>query len=891
MTDFSDLLKFTNPPIYWTVILGGTRRSDGAQVEFNCTKGHNHREEIGGKIVQFRDVWLKGSPIKWTKAITRAERDANRSFFASGYAGGGERTWRFRPDARMRRELASIDLDGKFHLKGWGPTKADGSPFPLADADTPVRGIITRTKVVDDAVIELTYIQESFDFDQPVQMDRFGGYDNGFLIIAPPSGGDPVGTWIASGVSTAFDVDASAPGFQGFTVEMIGIADDIPAPQIDAQAILAVSGPPAAPSSWSWGLTMESGAILTFRAKTEQFATSFTMPQRRWFSIHLSVEPDGKTFEVSAGVGRAPDSISVVASGVLVAALSPAGGTAGLTIGNPGPVFAGSGAAWQMLVVEFRTHDRTLDLAERNARRALTWIATEPVRPSHLYRMADASTTVLFDEDGGVDLMGLANITGAQKDPSGDGPLPDSGDDDTAGRTIPQIWGRVVNRRARDVSRGFDGKFVSDILAEVHEARSSQAPYTLDVVIEAEFFLDTVAETLMITALGGQEDINFFRLLEPDGDPALGATLPGQIFEGIGVGSPVIDGEYEIEFISDDGKTLKAVDPGFAGMNRTAAGTVRTPVSGDNKFAGQVRLGRGIVVVDRGQLVDLGLSTFDASGHQGDALDKEESMAGLFQALLRDSRDFSGTINEDPSLLDISPAGIELELGGSKDFRTVANELLVPNWWRYDPEDDSFTLGGFLLPGTPTAEIGESDLKIVEEILRQRPWRNVEILYAANGTVQDPSSAVSSAVGTVPAKNRSQWGSEGQTVTRNNPSPGKSALNQDDPIVTSAYDRAGANLILERVTALVFEELEWNSIPCATMSSYDVEPGDTVRFTWLGLTKLWQAGQDVRIASWQKSTDMTIEYETYGLAESQTLTENGDPITDSAGEFIHDNGS
>ena len=72
----------------------------------------------------------------------------------------------------------------------------------------------------------------------------------------------------------------------------------------------------------------------------------------------------------------------------------------------------------------------------------------------------------------------------------------------------------MVNAPFIDVSRTSDGKFLTERIQLVHQARSSQAPFTLDVVIEAEFFIDPSAETLTITDIVGQENINFFQLLE-----------------------------------------------------------------------------------------------------------------------------------------------------------------------------------------------------------------------------------------------------------------------------------------------------------------------------------------------------------------------------------------
>ncbi len=884
MSIFSELIIHPNADAWWVVVLGGHDKLTGDLVEFHGMLGHNHRAVVDGAVIHFRDIWIDGSPIRWVEAIARSEGNSDRSFWGTTSSRAGEHRWKFRPDPAMLRRLQGVDLDEKLHLCGWGPAQIDGSAFDWDDRDIPVRGLITDTKALEGGhVIEVTYRDDELDLDEALQLNKFGGYGEGQVGFTPGTTDDQQGLWLTSGSTTAFDVDGSAAMFPGFTFEWIGVADEIAAPQFVADGILVLSGDPTSITTCSWGLLLGSLGDLTLIAKAERFETGFIPPRFDWFSVHMVIEADGETVNVYAGTGRAPANVSLVGSFTLAAKASAAGGTAQLTIGSPflGPSFITSGAPWGIITAEARAHDDAFTLATINARRARSWASTEAVRPRNLWRFAGPFDPIgppivitIPDEDGAVDLTADSEILVPEQVSVGDGPLPEN-DNGIVGRTISLIYGKVDNKGTTDSGARFDAKIVAEFLFKVHEIRSKQAPMAWDVVKEGDFDFDNVNDKISISA--GQPELSFVDLLAPDGD------LPGQSIEIITPGGP--NGVKTVASISEDKQVLITVEPlgGPGPPNDDIPGTIRTPITGTGKFAAEIVEELGIAVLDRGEIAEMGRITSTASGFQGVAAGEEESQLGLFKAVLERRFGYTGVVTEAASFLNLKPAGQSTELGGSISSRKFLNTLLIPNGFRWDPNTETFIVFGYELPGVPTAEINEFDHAGVSTIASARALRSIDLLYAKNDSPQDRDAAATA----VPEVNRARWEALGQTVTRDDPDPADRAVDLSDPIVSAIQERAEADAAIDKMSDLIFEDREWTRVPCVSMRRYEESPGDTVRVFSLDPNKVWQAGQDSVVESVQFSTENTMVFEVMSRAESETLTEGGEPITE-GGSFIHD---
>jgi hypothetical protein len=872
---FSQLRIHPNADAWWVVVLGGHDTLTGDLVEFHLMLGHNHRAVVNGAVIHYRDGWVDGSPVKWVEAIARSEGNSDRSFWGTTSSRAGEHRWKFRPDAAMTRRLKSVELDEKFHLCGWGPGQIDGSAFDWDDRDIPVRGIITDTRALQGGhVIEVTYRDEELDLDEPLQLNKFGGYDIGRTGFTPGGSDDQQGNWLETSATTAFDVDGSAPGFPGYTFTWIGVADDIPSPQFTSDGIIVLSGDQTSITTCSWGLLLAALGDLTLIAKAERFATGFIPPRNGWFSVHMVIETDGETVNVYAGEGRAAGNVSLVGSFTLAAKVSAAGGTARLTIGSPflGPSFITAGPPWGIITAEARTHNDAFTLATINMRRARSWAATEAIRPEHLWRFATPFAGSV-DEDGGVDLAALSEITPSRRVSVGDGPLTENANG-IVGRTIPISYGRADNVPTTDSGAEFDSKIITEVLFKVHEIRSKQAPMTWDVVKEGNFDFDNTTDEITISA--GQPELSFVDILEPDGD------LPGQSIELIFAGGEP-NGIFTVEDISDDNQVLTTVEGlgGPAPPNLNNPGTIRTPITGAGKFAAEIVEELGIAVLDRGEIPDLGRITVTASGYQG-TTGEEESQLGLFKAVLERRFGFTGVVTEESSFLNLAPVGLSTELGGSISTRKFLNTLLIPNGFQWVPDTESFRIFGYQLPGVPDDEINEFDHAGVSTISMSRELRSISLLYAKNDSPQDRDAAVTA----VPEVNRARWEAPGQTVTRDNANASERAVDLADPIPSAIQERAEADAAIDKMASLIFADREWTKVPVVTMRLYETVTGDTVRVFSLDPIKGWQAGQDSVVESIEFSTDDTMLFEVMSLAESQTLTLNGEPVTLN-GEFLN----
>lgn len=866
MTEFVDLCQVRAPRIRWVLVVTGFDTVTGGEVPFYTVKGDSFQEFADGELRSFRDAWADGQEIDWTEAITRAAEDADRSFLALGSTSSAEKSFKFKPDQQMLLRSTTIDFrGGSFKLYGWGPLKADGTEFPFP-GDLMVRGVIVKANEVDGGIIDLRWKLEEPDFDEPVQDRLFGGFGTAARIKTPGSANPQEGTW-ANVTTSAFDVTASA-----MTIEMFILIENMGF--LTSDYALFLNGPDF--SDNGWGLIASAGNILKFASKTERITTTFIVSTSQWHHLTATVESDGKTVKVYAGLNKADPEL--VGEGVLVSALSPPVGASEIFIGNPGDGvnFITSGTEDQVWrYAEGRFWDRSLGLDELTGRGVKTLRADDPAPGLlHHYRAEGADVNVLMDERGAVDIDNLGQVLFPEFVSTGDGAADDIADTDVVGRTRPQIYGKIDNAPTHFLDPQFDNYFLSEIVTETHEIRVAEIPVTQDFSLTALFDIDATLETYTIVTVG----VTFERFVTPDGD------IMGQPIETIGFNPPVSNGVSTIVSISDDLRTI-TVDNVPGGNGTAELGTIRTPITGVSKFAVAIDNVAGQIVVDRGTLIQGGSITQRTTGVPGSG--GMSTVSGIFENLVQIGLGIPGFGNviQGANFLDVAPVGKYLALGGSQTFRRVASEIALSAFagWRWEPDTEKFTLIGFVLPqGSAVAEIDEITIQEVTPIFRQRPFGTFNVRFAINYEQQDPSSAA----GAVPSLNRQRWKAEGQTVPVINAGvESRTAVNRDEPIDTLIFAREQAEEVAQRMNAVIGEDISWHRIPIAGVKQMGLRSGDEIVVTWPDRGIGWEAGQNRIAASITRSTRNTITIETFGKSDSQTLSHNGVPITH-LGEFI-----
>lgn len=876
MTAFTDLARLSSPEIVWVSVLGAF---DADRVE---TLFYMGPEMWTGGDQPIRGGWLKGETQNVFESITRFAGKADRSFLEpqSSLSGGG--TLKVVPDLQMILAIKAADLDfrgGTYRLLGWGKTKDNGDPFPFAEADVFIEGRIEKTFGKGNGILQIEWQFENDDLDQPVQKHIFGGRGAAARIITSSSD-TSIGRFISS-------QSGMFPTFTGeLTVELFGVARGIE-PTVAFGTLIRLG---RAQLDTNFALRIIAGRVLEFGVDLDTIATTFVLPDNGRFYVAFTVAPDGKAVTIFANLDWRADSVAVVGSGVLSSPIS-APAVPELVLGEVpvGIVFpdVGGDATWD--AAEFRIWTQTKTLQEIQATADKTIRADEVSgfpELVHLYRANRRFTTGeplgpdFEDEAGLIDLFFTGIGTPGDYVSTLDGPLPDFFANEIFGQTQPLLLGVAANMPAHLCDDPRDGYCLSRVLSSLVRLRSRQAPVTTNFSLTASFVIDTTADTFTLDV---SEPItqSFLPFVQPDGD------LPGQIVEAVDFGNPAHNSaSYLILDISEDGRTL-FIDGNIGGPDATDTGTIRTPLTGVSKFQAELDTVLGGVIIDRDLLLDDGQITWDGLGKLGLGGTSAE-VDGLFDALVEEHTGSPAVLNVEAGLFNPFPLGLYFPKGGSTSFRDAAWLITGAGfgWWRKET-DGSYTLGTYRPPtGLPLETLTQANaIESVEELPRARPLWEFETLYRKNHQRQDQDAAA----GAVPVANREEFAAAGQTALftdREFKDRVRTSVKRGNPIGTLIFAREEAEEYRAVAAAILATDLRWYRIKCAGLWASSLRAGDTVLLKWDDSLMGLEAGKLATIANKRMSTEGTIVLEVYGGAGSETLTDEGIPVTDE-GEFIH----